>query len=70
MIAFKVLLDFQHDGVDYEEGNSHKKHRLPDSDVNTFHKAGWIEINGEVGGSAQNHAVVQPDDLKINLVGE
>ncbi|HTF96744.1 MAG TPA: hypothetical protein VL995_11475 [Cellvibrio sp.] len=65
---FTVKHEFQHLGVNYEAGNSHKKHGLSDDTVLQFHRAGWVDVAEKPSQPSHPDSVsVQPDDLTIEI---
>lgn len=43
---FTVIHDFKEDQIQYEAGNSHSKHPHTDEQVDAFHQAGWVSLDG------------------------
>lgn len=65
---FKVLHEFQHNGINFEVGNTHSKHGLTDEVVLGFHSAGWVQVDSLPNNSlAIGHAEIVPDDIILNL---
>lgn len=64
MRPFKVLTNFQHGGIDYEEGNTHRKHTVSDEDVGLLIKWRWVS---EIVPGSEPSTLIQPADITINL---
>lgn len=65
--TFTVLIDFQHEGINFEPGNTHRNHRISAEQVDEFCGLGWVSTDGGISDElVTDHFVVQPDDIKIH----
>lgn len=68
-MKFKVLNEFKHGFTTFEAGNSHDSEVLGITDdlVNVFHRAGWVELDGEESNSLNpSHQEVIADNVIHN----
>lgn len=70
-MEFTVVNEFQVGGINFEEGNTHKKHNLTDGTVMSFYHAGFVDVEGvSVPRLGLGVSAVQPDDMTIEIVGD
>lgn len=65
---FTVVGDFQVNGINYEPGNTHRKHNFSDEQVQEFYDVGWVSINGNVTDKPTDlsHVEIEPNDTYSN----
>lgn len=70
MKPFKVIVDpgFSHGHSFYEEGNTYKRHDLNDNELDAYHRAGFIHIDGlDDNETNPDKQIVVASDIKIKL---
>lgn len=77
MTPFTVKVDFQHGGICYEAGNTHRRHTISDAEVADLDRLGWVSTKPDAFIQAPGDYLIQgpgdvfikPHDLQIKLIG-
>lgn len=65
---FEVLIEFQHAGINFERGNTHRKHNIDAAQVEVFRKIGWVSVGGISDQMVAGDVLIQPDDIQIHTI--